>query len=379
MEWSARIVKQQPAQQQVQAWQQLQEGSQRAGSGLVNNATASLAHENDSPTGSEGVQNWEAEISFPLKALSQKEYFGPLADAYAQLAKRHQALLHWQARGIARTLLDQLEVAWVRLRHAQASVAQTQRLYQLVVEKVAAGGASRLDEVLAKQQLNTAQAQLANARGSVQTQLGQLAQWGIQIKESDLEALFKHPSKAPVIADLGQRVAQHPRVRFVEAKQALQQAQTRLEAWSAQAGTEVSLGVISEKDNTLSRNNSLRLQVSIPLGQPAEARLAKSQARTVPLTAKATIEQARLETRLELVKAQARLNQAKQALAPMEAALAAAQDALHLSEQAWQQGELSLRNLILAQQDALNARLQADMAHYALHAATRNLNQAAGE
>lgn len=104
--WSEQILTQQPERKLVEAYRAQQQAVTQSGRNLLGNTSLTLIHENDGLTGNEGINNWEAGISLPLKALRQQQAYDPLSEAYGNLAKVQKAWLAWQARGIARTLLS---------------------------------------------------------------------------------------------------------------------------------------------------------------------------------------------------------------------------------------------------------------------------------
>ncbi len=372
-DWSERIRAQQPEQKLIEAYRAQRQAAEQSGGNLLGNSTLTLIHENDALTGNEGISNWEAGISLPLKALRQRQAYAPLAKAYDALARAQQAWLAWQARGIARGLLNDYQQAQVALTHAKARLAQAQRLFELVRQQVAAGARSQLDLALAQQQLGEAQAARLKAQAALNAQIQHLQAWGLQAPET-----LTSP-KAVALSQLDALISRHPRMQFVKARQALKLAEAAKSAYDAQTSPELYLGARNEQATGVAANTRLVLEVSLPLGQSPDGQLARAQQRLTQREAQAAERALARDLKLTLISAQAQLKAAEANLAPAEARLKAAKQALRLSEQAWRQGEISLRELLLAQQAELDARLNLAQVQAARDAAVRKLNQAAGE
>lgn len=371
--WSEQILTQQPERKLVEAYRAQQQAVTQSGRNLLGNTSLTLIHENDGLTGNEGINNWEAGISLPLKALRQQQAYDPLSEAYGNLAKVQKAWLAWQARGIARTLLSDYQQASALLRHAQQRYGQVQKLYALVEKEVRAGLRSQLDLALTQQQLSQAKAALAQAQAGVKTQKKRLETWGLTPSDT------MPAPKAVEINTIEQQLKHHPAWQRLSAQQTLAQAQAKKGVYDAETSTEIYLGARNEQATGVPDNTRLVLSVSVPLGHTPDAQLAKSDLYLTQRESEAAAQALMRDLKLKFVQAQAQLSAAQAQLQPAQAQLAAAQQALKLSEMAWQQGEISLQQLLLAQQAYLDAQLNVAQAEAAYIRAVYQFNQAAGE
>jgi len=377
--WSKAILEQQPEKVLTQAYGDLSTQARTAGRNLLGNATGTLIHENGQILGNQGVANWEIGLSLPLKALRQGKVYGKVAEAYAQLSQAQQAYLAWQSRGIARALLNSVVEKAIYASHDVNQLEQAQRLYELVRRQVEAGASSRLDLALARQRLSQAQTRKAASEAALAAALAQLAAWGINLEQADLTALIEAMPVSVDVSDKERIIAQHPRVRLLEAQRTLGEAEAEKSVWDARSSTEVYIGVKHEAANGVPDDTLVIAELNVPLGQTPDVQLARAQARLTRQQGTTQVALVRRDLTQALIAAEAELTKARAQVAPAVAQLEAAEAALKLSEQAWRQGEIGLRDLLLAQQARLDAALKVALTHFAVQKAIRNLNQQAGE
>ncbi len=379
VDWSKTILEHQPEKVLSRVYGQLSDESKKAGRNLLGNASATVLHENGQILGREQVSNWEVGVSFPLKALDQRQVYGAVAEAYGKLAQAQRDFLAWQSRGIARQLLNTVVEKAIYASHDINRLEQAQRLYDLVRHQVKAGARSQLDLALARQRLSQVQAEKAASEAALAAALAQLAAWGVHLEQSDLKALVEAMPVPTDLSDKASIISRHPQIRWLEAQRALSEAESSKEVWNERNSVEVYTGVIRESAQGTPDDTLITAELSIPLGKAPGYQLAKAQARLIRQQANAQVAVARRDIRQALIAAEAELLKAQAQVKPAADQLKAAEAALQLSEQAWRQGEISLRDLILAQQARLDAALQVALVHFAVQKAVRNLNQQAGE
>ncbi|WP_294946541.1 TolC family protein [Sulfurivirga sp.] len=378
-DWSRTILQHQPERTLTEAYDALAQNARTAGDTLLGNSTLTLNHENGQIAGREGVMNFEAGLTLPLKRLNQGEVYGRLADSFSQLSQTQQAYLAWQSRGIARRLLDAVAEKALIARNAHQRLKQAQRLFSLVESQVSAGAGSKLDLALARQRLSEAQARAAAAEAGLNAARALLKAWGITLTEQRLTALLNEQPRAADLSNLTAIIERHPRIRHLRAQLKLSSAQADKAAWEARPNYELYLGARRESADNTPDDTLIVAEISLPLGKSSDLQLSRAGAALTRRENAARLAVAKRDLKQALIAAKAELEQARTGLAPARAQLAAADEALKLSEQAWQQGELSLRDLLLAQQAQLDAALNAALAELAVHKAIRNLNQQAGE
>ena len=378
-DWSRAILQHQPERTPTEAYDALERNARAAGDTLLGNGTLTLNHENGQIAGRKGVMNFEAGLTLPLKRLDQGEVYGRLADSFSQLSQTQQAYLAWQSRGIARRLLDTVAEKALIARNAQQRLQQARRLFALVESQVSAGAGSQLDLALARQRLSEAQARAAAAEAGLKAARALLQAWGITLTEQQLTALLNEHPKAADLSDLNALIERHPGIRHLKAQLKLTSAQADKAVWEARPDYELYLGAKRESADNTPDDTLIVAEISLPLGTSSNLQLSRAEAALTRRKNAARLAVAKRDLKQALIAARAELEQARAALEPVRAQLAAADEALKLSEQAWKQGELSLRDLLLAQQAQLDAALNAALAELAVHKAIRTLNQQAGE
>ncbi len=377
--WSQHILKNQPEKILAETYHDVQSNIQSAGQNLWGNTTLSLSVENGQLIGRNGVSNIEVGASFPLKRLNQEDVFNELSKGYAQLGKHQQAWLAWKSRGIARNLLDTVSKQLLISQNNQQRLQQAKRLYEMVEAQVKAGAGSRLDLALAKQQLSEAQARAAGSEAALKATQPLLKAWGISLPVSEMKVLLKvHPTPVS-FSDLDALIQKHPQVLYLQAQQRLSIAQSEKSVWEAKQGQELYLGIRQKQADGVKDDHLLVAKIAFPLGQSSDFKMAKADAKLEQQQKQVELNLTKRDIRQALIAAQAQLLEAKARLAPIRQQLAAANEALKLSEQVWKQGEISLRDLLIAQQTQLNTALSVALAELAVHQAVRHLNQQAGE
>ena len=378
-DWSRTILQHQPERTLIEAYRALETETRSAGRTLLGNSTLVLSHENGRIAGREGVMNFEAGLTLPLKRLNQGPIYDRLADSFGQLSQTQQAWLAWQSRGIARRLLDTVTERLLIAHNAQQRLAQARRLFALVEAQVRAGAGSRLDRALARQKLSEAQTRAASAQAALKAARALLTAWGLSLTDTELNTLLDEHPRAVELSDLNNLIEQHPKIRHLRAQRNLSIAQADKAAWEARPNYELYVGIRRDSADNTPDDTLIVAEISLPLGKTSDQQLARAETMLAQRENAVRLAVAKRDLKQALIRAQAELEQVRTALEPARQQLAAANEALALSEQAWKQGELSLRDLLLAQQTQLDAELNAALAELAVHRAIRNLNQQAGE
>ena len=377
--WSQAILARQPETTLVATYHALEARVRRAGDTPLDDASLTLLHENGQTLGREGTMNFELGLRLPLKRLRQKTVYYRLADSFARMGRVQQQWLAWQSRGIARRLLDTVEEKLLIARNDRNRLEQAQRLFAIVEEEVRAGAGSRLDLALARQRLGEAQARAADSAAALLAARRRLETWGIDLSDEQLALLLEEKPEPADVSGLDAIIDRHPEILHLRARLALAEAQAEQAEWEAKPDRELYLGLRRERADHVSDDTLLVAEITLPLGKPSEQKLARAEALLSRRESTARLAAAERDLRQSLIMAQARLAQARAQLAPARRQRAAAEEALRLSRAAWHQGDISLRDLLLAQQALLDASLNAAMAELAVNKAIRNLNQQAGE
>ncbi len=384
-QWSQAIQLKLPESKLRESLQHQAQSARRASKDWLGLATLNLAREKNSASDNLPVENKEAEVEFPLKVFQLRAVFSSVAEAYTQQARTYPDYLAWQARGMARQLLNALEEKLIRAHAAEARLQQARKLYQLVQQRVAAGEASQLDASLAQQQLSQDEMAWVAATQALQAQQQQLALWGIHLTPENLQDLlrpYQHNNPDPeknFPATTPDWMEKHPLWRWQQANLNAEISESRMEWWEAGNSPSVGIGRLRENSFESPEYTLTTLSVSIPLGRSPTARVAKARVRSQEDRKKMTLARLRLDLQRQWTQARANWQQAAKSLKPALDQWQAARHALKLTEQAWKQGETSLRELLLVQQAEREARLQTNLARQKLTATTRFLKHAAGE
>ncbi len=385
-EWSETILNALP-ERRLGANLAIQENSAKhAARGWIGMSSLNLAQESTRTSAAFPVENTAVSLQFPLKVFHQKKVFERLAHAYRQQSEHHLPYRQWQARGIARELINQIEEQQIHARAARQRLRQAEQLHQLVQAQVQAGESSKLDESLAAQRLSQSRVQWQSAWQSLLTRWQQAATWGIPHPEEDsaLLAPLNNPigggEDMPGELNLNENwLAHHPLLQWQQAQWNSTVAAAHSDWWEARNTIGLDVGAIREKAFSTPEYTLINVAVSLPLGRSPAERQAKARWQTVQNQRDISLQRLRLDLQRQWQLARAEWNKARQLLKPAQAQWHAARQALKLTEQSWQQGESSLRDLLLAQQAELDARLAADLARQQLAAAKRNLEHASGE
>jgi len=384
--WSQLALENMPQRQLADSLTQQKDSAQRASHAWSGMASLNLGQEKTRGSSDFPVENSEVSLDFPFKVFRQKRVFSQLASAYGQQAQVFPRYLQWQARGIARELLNEIEESQIRALIAHQRVQQARELARLVREQVEAGERSRLDEALAKQRLEQSHAQWLAARQSLLSRWQKAGSWGIPVPEADkttgLPLLAKSPQKntPPENPDTKPDwLEKHPLFQWQMAQWQAQVADARRNWWEAGNSPALELGTIREKSFESPEYTLMNVSLSIPLGRSPSARVARAQWLSEKNRLDINRKQLQLELERQRLMGLADWQKAQKLLVPAQARWEAAKVALALTKQAWKQGDSSMRDLLLAQQAALDARLAADLAWQKLAAANRTLKQISGE
>ncbi|GEM_PF-3293473 len=384
--WSATILNTLPERQQGQALLIQEKSARRASHAWLGMSSLNLEQEKTRTSADFPVENNTVSIDFPLKIFHQKKVFDQLTQAYQKQVSTHLPYRQWQARGIARALMNQIENKQIHTQAAKRRLQQAEQLHRLVQAQVQAGESSALDAALAAQRLSQSQAQWQAAWQALLAQWQQAATWGIQPPEGEqalLQPLSPLTSKTaevpeqPHIRD--NWLSHHPLLLWLQTQTQTDVNEARSDWWESRNSTSIGLGAIRESAFDTPEYTLMTISVSVPLGRSPGEHVAKARWQAAENNQTITVQRTRLNLKQQWQQARADWEKARQLLQPANTQWQAAKKALALTEQSWQQGESSLRDLLLAQQAALEARLEADLAWQRLAAASRNLKQASGE
>ncbi len=385
-DWAQIIQRNMPEKRMLIGIEQQQKSANKARHDWLGMASLNLGQEKNRAANDLPVENTEASVEMPLKVIRQNAVFRQLAQAYGKQAQAFEGWLGWQARGIARQLLNRIEEAQVRAQAAWRRWQQANKLYTLVQANVQAGEGSRLDEALARQKLSEAAAKRLDAQQSLLAQWQQAESWGIAVPAGDKNRGFPvlntgrdSIESSDSLPSPENWLPKHPQFLWLQAQQETTVSAARKDWWEAGNSPSLAVGALREKSFESPEYTLTTVSVSVPLGRSPSARLARSSWKTALTNKDITLERTQLDLQRQWLKAKSQWQKARALIGPAEEQWQSAQEALSLTTQAWKAGERRLLDVLLAQQAALDARLAADLAHQRLAAARRLLKHAAGE
>ena len=377
--WGEQILRQQPEQAVIAAYDELTRATEEAADNLLGAMGLSLRNENYRVSDDQGDMNWEGGVDMPLKVFRQKQAYRPLYRAYPELKLRHQQWLHWQSVGIARELLNDLVEKQVIFEHAVDAEKQARRLHEVLKTRQQAGDASRLEVLLARRSWSKARGRSVGARADVDRVLRTLGLWGIELDNRAAADLARAGAgNARVTGDVAEIAIHHPRYGWEQARQMVVLARKGLSVWQDKPGMDLYLGAKNDRPRQLPDDTALVLQLRLPFGNSPSYQASLAEQKQLQTRVTAELARLRRELTLAIVEAQLEVRKARELLPLAEDQFKAADAALKMSLGAYQTGEMNLQELLISQQQQLQAKLERALARVRLDRRIRELNQAAG-
>lgn len=313
----------------------------------------------------------EVELSLPLWLPGQKVARQTVAEAESEENRHALAAARLALAGELRGTLWNLRLAGSEAELVAERLATATRLEADVVRRVQVGEMARTDLLLAKQETVTARVGLADAQARLAAarQRYRVVAGGDSLPEPLEESL------APEGGDL----LLHPRLAANRALVAEARARLQLARESRRDAPSLALQARRERDQSgAPAADSLRLGITFPLA---------TEARNAPLIASANTaliqnetEAVRLLREVEagIVEAEAQGEAARIAAELAVDREAAAAERLTLLRRSFELGETALVELLRAQSQASEAKLELARSRIRLFAARASLNQARG-
>ena len=378
-QWQRQIFEHQPDKAVIEAYERLARSSREAAGNVLGSMTLTLRHESDALTDDQGVRTWEGGIDLPLKVFDQRSAYNDLARRYPSLRDAHERWLRWQSAGIARALLSELQERSIRAKNAEDAEFQARRLHDLVTLRERTGDASQLDLLLAQRHLSQAQALTVAARADLARTIETAALWGIELNEADLDRLATDtPEAQAVTEEMEQLIHDHPRYQWLATRNHLERARLELALWQDRPGSELYLGTINDRASGSPDDTALVIELRLPLGANPGYQNAAAQGAQQQRQRDADLARLALQLRQGIVEAQQALTKARQLLPLSRRQLEAAEKAFALSRRAYDTGDIGLQDLLIVQQQQLQARLEYALAEAAVAREIRQLSQAYG-
>ncbi len=363
------IIENQPEQQITQGLQEMHSTNQQySDSWIAGDVDLVVHHENDTLTDNDDYKNWQVGVEFPLWLSSQKQAQKTITRSYGEQLSAYQLYLRWLASEQLRKLVWNYRTAEIEVDAARSALQKSQSLLNKVILKVKAGESPRIDQLLAHKAVLKQQNNLVQKRSTLTIAQNQFRRW---TRTHNLPQNILEQPLSPLPLD------QHPKI--IQLSSALQISRAMMK--KTQAGKrdnpKVFLGAQNDKDKS-SENNSLILEVSIPLGvNPGFSPRLAEKKRNV-YEQQAVLDKARIQLEQAIFQAQQQLTSAQQSIHLAKEQYAISIKALSMSEQAYQLGETNIQNLLLVQQQTAEAKRDFRLAEARSGQAIANLNQVSG-
>lgn len=329
-----------------------------------------ISHRNDLLIDNRGAQENEIGVSVPLWLPGQKAARQSVAEAEG---KESQLSIEAQRLAVAGDLRNALWTLYLAKSEAEISaerIATAEKLESDISRRLNAGDVARTDLLLAKQETASARAAVAEAKSRI-----------VQIMQrykilTGSEKLPDNPRETVKVAVEG---TLHPRVAAAQAASELAHSGLNLAQASRRDAPTIGMLYRNERDASSDNSrNTIGLAVTIPLS---------SNVRNAPLIAKANTSLIEAEAQDQRVLAEieagerAAETQLESAQIGFELSVEreqAASERLALIRRSFELGESPLVELIRAQTQATEARIDQVRSDALLSASQANLNQARG-
>ena len=364
-----KIIENQPEKQITQGIQEMHSTNQQySDSWIAGDVNLVVHHENDTLTDNNDYKNWQAGVEFPVWLSSQKQAQKAITRSYGEQYSAHQLYLRWLASEQLRKLVWNYRTAEIEVDAARSALQKSQSLLNKVKMKVKAGESPKIDQLLAQKAVLKQQNNLVQKRSALTIAQNHFKRW-TQTKNLPQNILEQPLSPLPL--------DQHPKI--IQLASALQTSRAMME--KTQAGKrdnpKIFLGAQNDKDRT-SENNSLILEVSIPLGvNPGFSPRLAEKKRNV-YEQQAVLDKARIQLEQAIFQAQQQLASAQQSIHLAKEQYDISVKALSMSEHAYQLGETNIQNILLVQQQTAEAKREYRLAEARSGQAIANLNQITG-
>ena len=364
-----KIIEHQPEQQINQGLQEMHSSNQQySDSWIAGDVNLVVHHENDTLTDNNDYKNWQVGVEFPVWLSSQKQAQKAITRSYGEQYSAHQLYLRWLASEQLRKLVWNYRTAEIEVDAARSALQKSQSLLNKVKMKVKAGESPKIDQLLAQKAVLKQQNNLVQKRSALTIAQNHFKRW-TQTKNLPQNILEQPLSPLPL--------DQHPKI--IQLASALQTSRAMMEKTKAgkRDNPKVFLGAQNDKDRT-SENNSLILEVSIPLGvNPGFSPRLAEKKRNV-YEQQAVLDKARIQLEQAIFQAQQQLASAQQSIHLAKEQYDISVKALSMSEHAYQLGETNIQNILLVQQQTAEAKREYRLAEARSGQAIANLNQITG-
>jgi len=362
-----------PEQQLFQGFSQTQQALQQNQQAFFpESPNLILNHQNDALTGNGNLQNWEIGLEATLWPSGQKQNLQAQKRANQQQQQALQATLNLKASNILRQLIANLQQAQTKQQMAQQQLTQTQQLAQMIEQRVKIGASPKLDSLLAQKSVLEAQQALIQTKSQLKSALKTYQKW---TQTPQLPDNYQEKLASPQSQDWW---LQHPEIQHIQAQIAKLQAQKQQIKSKAKNPIQAYVGLNRESSKDGTANTSLILEITLPLGKNPVNQIELAEHSQTLFALKAELKQRIQQLKIQKIQADAQVRQLQQQTQLAKQQLQLAQETLKMAKQSYQAGETGIQNLLISQQQYIDAEKHYQMRQIQTQQAIAQFNQIIG-
>ncbi|MFK5894974.1 MAG: TolC family protein [Pseudomonadota bacterium] len=366
-----KVIEQQPEQKITTGIKEIVSANQSiSDSWISGDVDIIVHHENDSLTDNNKYQNWQLGAEFSILLPAQKDAQRKITNSYQQHLLAQKTYLRWLASNTLREMIWKYEKAIIEAQAIQSALHKSQALKQKIQQKVNAGESPQIDMLLASKSILNQQNQVVQKQSALT-----IIQHQFQLKTqtNKLPDQIKENMHNAIALDL------HPKIAKLKSDLSISEAAFQQVNSFKREGPRFFVGAQNDKDNSSHNSNtSLIFEVSIPLGINSSYSTKVAKQRSHMYEKQALLDKAKIQLKQSIFQAQQILASAKLSIHFTQQQYELSKKSMQMSEQAYQLGETNIQNLLLVQQQNLDAKLGYELARAELGQAIANFNQISG-
>jgi outer membrane protein TolC len=297
-----------------------------------------------------GLKQQEFGLQLPLWRPGERRDAQAMGQHYEEQVALWSSYLRWDLAGRLRTALMDLENAEAQLALEQEASRNAEELHRVTQRMFEAGSLAQIDTLQTRnlllqqeQKVFEADAQMVDAERTFQVLTG--------LDRRPATAFAETRSALEEVGDT------HPLIEYMNSEVTLMRDHVEQTQLANKGNPQLTIGTHSERGDRLQNyNDSVLLQLNIPIGGKNFVNSQTSTARRQQVDAEVALKQNRIEL-------QRLVHEAEHALFTIEQQLPLAQEQADLAEQrrqmaerAFETGELTLTQVLASVQDAITTR-----------------------
>lgn len=333
-----------------------------------------VRHATDAFNGSDGLREWEAGVAAPLWVPGQKAARREAAVAKQGEADTSQAVLRWRVAGEVRERLWDALIAHAVTEEARQALASARSLERDVARRVKAGELAETDLLLVRRETLVRETALLEAEGDMEAAMRRYR--SLTGTDTLPGNYLENPRHGIVPASA---LDSHPRLAAAAGDTAAMAALRDIARADRHLNPTLELTTRHERGaDNLPYQDSLNLEIRVPLGRSAQRETAAAQAQRQAVETEARGATERREVELAIAEGQHDLVLAEESESLAKRRSDLTERSVGLAQRAFDLGESDLFNLLRAREQANEARRDHQLARLEKGRAAARLNQALG-